>query len=195
MRREIKLTVKSILIITVFIIIATILLVYATIMLIDYSRKADDTASAVISLIGNITGGIIGGIVAYIVAAFQVKSTIEYDGYKSVSTSYSLLRMVKSELNNNKKIISKFHEDFVNGEKTSHLDSITSSYWSMSIDKLGPEVDEKTIETLQECHLMLEAYKKQPEKISIKASEDIIIKISNAIKLLEDNIKSIKPIK
>ena len=183
-------TIKSIIILSVIIFITGILLTYATILLVDYSKKADDTLSAVIGLIGNISGGLIGGIGAYLVAAFQIKSTIEHDGQKSVSASYSILRLIKSELVNNKNIIIRFKTDFASGQYLSNLQSISSIYWDRGLDKLGPEVKDQTVAKMQRAYSMMEAYKRQNSNIDEAASDNLIVAIGDAITLIEQDINT-----
>lgn len=190
MKREMHLTMKSTLILGLIIFIIGILMTYATILLIDYSKKADDTATAVIGLIGNIIGGLIGGIVAYVVAAFQVRSTIDHDGRKSVTTSYSVLRLVKSELVNNKNIIVRFKSDFANGNNLSHLQSLSSTYWDNSLDKLGPEVKDQTITSAQGCYAMIEAYKRQTSNIIENNSTELADKIDQVVSFIDQDIRS-----
>lgn len=182
-------TIKSTIILSVIIFITGILLTYATILLVDYSKKAtSDTASAVIGLIGNISGGLIGGIAAYLVAAFQIKSTIDHDGQKSISESYSILRLVKTELVNNKNIIVRYKTDFANGQQLSNLQSISSIYWDKSLDKLGPEVKDQTVAKMQRCYSMIEAYKRQNNNIDEVASDNLVAAIGEAVSLIEHDI-------
>lgn len=194
MKRQMNITAKSIIILSVIIFITGILLTYGTVLLVDYSKNANDTASAVIGLIGNISGGLIGGIAAYLVAAFQIKSTIDHDGHKSVSASYSILRLVRSELVNNKNIILKYKTDFANGQQFSNLHSISSTYWDRSLDKLGSEVKDQTIAKAQRCYSMIEAYKRQNNNINEAASDNLVTAIEEAVNLIEQDINEMRRI-
>lgn len=126
------------------------------------------------------------------VAAYQIKSTIDHDGKKSVSASYSVIRLVKSELINNKKIILKYKLNFSAGQHLSHIQSISSVYWDKSLDKLGSEVKDQTITKAQSCYSMIEAYKRESNNIAEAVSDSLIAAIEEVTRLIEQDINEMR---
>lgn len=190
MRSGLTFTLKEVIYLILAITVIVTLLIITSLIAINYSKSGNQILGDIISFLGNLVGGLLGGVVAYIVAAYQVNKTKENEDNKSVSSSYALLRLIKAELINNKKIIIAFKEDFSLG-KLSLISNISTLNWIRCSDRLGIEVKEETVNKLQTCYTKIEAIKSTNESIQMELSENLVTEMSDAIALLDKNIKEL----
>lgn len=189
MMERFNFSLKEVIYLSVGLILTGVIFTYSVLLAIEFAKSGKDYISAVIGFAGNIIGGIAGGIVAYLVAAYQVRKTFELEGNRSVSASYSLLRLIKSELNNNKKIINGTKNDFSQGNNLSFLNSISLNNWLRCSDRLGVEVSEETIEKTQTCYTKIEAYKTASNNIPLSTSDELLRSIDVSLELINKDIQ------
>ncbi|MEK4024434.1 hypothetical protein [Sporosarcina sp. FSL W7-1283] len=189
MKRKFELSMSSLILLSIAISILTISVTLSIIFLFNYSRNNYEVIPPIIGSLGNVIGGIMGGIVAYLVATYQVNKNIELDGKRTISSSFSLLRLIKTELVSNKKILETFKGDVEIGNNLSALESISLDNWIRCSDKLGIEVSDDTINSCHRCITKLEAYKKTLNAIPEQHTNDLISSIDSTIQLIDKDIK------
>jgi hypothetical protein len=192
LKKNINISLKGIIIFSLSLLSIGIISMYAALLLINYSQEANDTVPAIVGALGNVVGGLIAGAVAYIVASLQVNSTIDHEGKKSISSSYSILRLIHSELTVNSSIINKFKGDFANGNNMSHLITLSSKNWHNCADRLGTEVRDETVRKLHAFYTKLDVYKEQTDALDESISESLLTSLDEALGFVNEDITQMK---
>ncbi|AMA72732.1 hypothetical protein ABEV55_06775 [Aneurinibacillus thermoaerophilus] len=149
MNRNAPFSFKEVIILLISVIIACISLFFITYGIIETAKKGKDWLEPTIGSLGNLGGGIIGGIVAYIVASYQVRKSTDLHEQVSLKTTYSMLRLIKEEIDYNIEVLSSLipyedtseHKELIN----SHLQE---TQWLNCSPNLGPEVSDATFTKL-----------------------------------------------
>lgn len=190
MKNHFHFNIKEALILGITLTVIGAIITYVIILFYNLIEAGNDSLSATINFFGNVIGGLIGGVVAYLVASYQVNKTFELHGKQSISASYSLLRLIKAELTNNKNILENFKGDLEAGKSRFVLQSVSNSNWIRCSDRLSIEVSDETINQLNSCYIKLDAYKNTQTNPSVSLADDIIYNIDIVLNKVNSDIET-----
>jgi hypothetical protein len=146
-------------------------------------------AGDLVSTIGNIIGGIIGGIVAYIVAAYQVKTTFDFEKNKSTAGNSAILRLIRNELSANKKIIESCKDDYLQNNNTSFIPHLSIDNWNDCKTMIGIETSENTLEKVMASYRLINLMTSGDYKMNEDKYSEFINGLAQSIKFINNDLK------
>lgn len=191
MRTNIKLSMKSLLTIVIVALMTGVLITLSGLLATSIKAAEKDYITAIVGSLGNIIGGFIGAIVAYIVAAYQVQKTFDLEKIKGNSSKYAVLRLLKSELSSNLRLLENFRQDY-HASKTDFVNHISIEIWDKCSIQIGPEVTDATLDKIMSVYGKVKLVKNQEKKLPADIYEQLIVDLKAALASIDRDIDTIK---
>lgn len=147
---------------------------------------SQDYISALVGALGNVIGGIIGVVAAVLVATYQIRKTFEMERNRGAASNSAVLRLLKSELQSNHRLIQNFKDKYLQGNKT-FLPSISTDSWERCSLQIGMETSDTTLNAVSSVYRKLDLLKSELA-IDEATYDRLIVDLSGALSNVEDDL-------
>ncbi|MCE4092798.1 hypothetical protein ABE112_27415 [Priestia aryabhattai] len=186
---KIEFTPKTIIWLVVISFITGSLIFMCGIILYKLNLEKLSYAGDLVGGIGGVVGGFIGGIVAYIVASFQIKKASELERQRSVSNNCAYLRLLKNEMDTNKKLLSRCKQSYFDNDKT-FLKFLSIDIWDKCCTSIGLEIREETLNSLMSVYRKINLIKSEQE-FDEQTYETLLQDIEDSLRSVETDLQTL----
>ncbi|MCU4844736.1 hypothetical protein [Bacillus thuringiensis] len=183
---KVEFTIRAILLLLLSTLVVGILMVSSGLIFYSLNSLKIPFAGDLVATFGNIAGGLIGGIVAYIVAAYQVQKTLEFDAKRNNAGNSAILRLIRNELNSNKKILGRFKPEYLSGNN-SFLSHVSVENWDRCSTNIGIEISDNTLDITMSVYRKISLIKSN-YTLTEQEYDILVSDIENAIDLIRNDL-------
>jgi len=145
---------------------------------------------AIVGSLGNVIGGVIGVIGAVLIGTYQIKKTFELESTKGAASNSAVLRLLKTELDSNRKILTTFKQDYLSGKQGLYLDSVSLENWNRCSLYIGMEVNESTLQSINSVYNKLRLVK-SGAKFDEASFDKVLSDLTNALANISEDLKKL----
>jgi hypothetical protein len=162
LKTKINISLTTLIILLISSLILGVIISISGLMVASVKAAGKDYISAIIGSLGNVIGGVIGVIGAVLIGTYQIQKTFELENYKGAASNSAVLRLIKTELESNKRILTNFKQDYLSGKLGPFLDSVSLDNWERCSLHIGIEVSDNTLQNINSVYNKLRLLKSGP---------------------------------
>ncbi|MHB8124466.1 MAG: hypothetical protein ACYDEJ_02280 [Desulfitobacteriaceae bacterium] len=190
MKNKVEISLKSLLFL-IFVCFATgVFITLSGLLAASIKAASKDYVGPIIGGLGNVIGGCISAIVAYIVAAFQVRRSLEMARGKNSDSNYSVLRLIKVELQTNLNLVSKYKQDYISGSYN-FLDYVSTDNWEKCSSHLGREITDETVSLINSSYNQLRLLKSHLN-MTDQTYNEIVTDITDVLNKIQSELSNLR---
>lgn len=162
----------------------------SSLLVTSINAAEEDYIGAIVGSLGNIIGGIIGVLAAVLIAAYQIRKTFELERNKGAASNSAVLRLLKTELQSNQKLIESFKEQYMQDNRA-FLQMVSMDNWERCSLQIGMETTDNTLTAISSVYRKI-ALLKSDRKIDESIYDKLTVDISSALSNINDDLEILK---
>ncbi|MGG0188245.1 hypothetical protein [Bacillus rhizoplanae] len=186
MKTRIELTIGLLIFLIVLATVLGVVVSLSGLLVASIKAANQDYISALVGSLGNVIGGIIGVVAAVLVATYQIRKTFEMERNRGAASNSAVLRLLKTELQSNHKLIQSFKDKYMNGNRT-FLPLISMDNWERCSLQIGMETSDTTLNAISSVYRKL-ALLKSERTMDESIYDRLIVDLSGAINNIDDDL-------
>lgn len=190
MKTRVELTISLLIFLIILATTLGVVISLSGLLVASIQASEQDYIGAIVGSLGNIIGGIIGVLAAVLVAAYQIRKTFELERNKGAASNSAVLRLLKTELQSNCKLIQNFKSDYMEGNKA-FLKSVSIDNWERCSLQIGMETSDTTLNAISSAYRKISLLKSE-SKINESTYDKLIDDLSTALSNIEEDLELLK---
>ncbi|NRD81005.1 hypothetical protein HPT25_27170 [Bacillus sp. BRMEA1] len=187
MKTKVEISIGLLILLILLAIILGLITSLSGLLVTSVEAAKQDYISAIIGSLGNVIGGIIGVLAAVLVAAYQIRKTFDLERNKGVANNSAVLRLIRTELESNHRLIQNFREQYVQGNKT-FLDLISTDNWERCSLQIGMETSDDTLNAVSSVYRKINLLKSD-RNMDVQTYDRLVSDLSAALGNVDNDLR------